>query len=169
MIGTPWAEQYDWTDVAVALTKRLWADGRSASYIADELFDGTRGPSRSAVIGKMHRLGLSGRKPTEPRKSRPRIYAARPVKTKAPPKLKLTVSPQMPWEGSLNIQLLDLKDHQCRYTFTDNPPFLFCGQPTKTLDSSWCEHCYRIVFERPRTNIVKARRVASSVFSSAHR
>src|SRR5947207_1913245 len=46
-----------WTDERVELLKKLWADGLSASQIAAEL----GGVTRNAVIGKVHRLGLSGR------------------------------------------------------------------------------------------------------------
>src|SRR5476649_1611887 len=46
-----------WTDERVALLTKLWADGLSASQIAAEL----GGITRNAVIGKVHRLGLSGR------------------------------------------------------------------------------------------------------------
>ena len=47
-----------WTDERVELLKKLWSDGLSASQIAAELGDGV---TRNAVIGKVHRLGLSGR------------------------------------------------------------------------------------------------------------
>ena len=47
----------NWTDERVELLKKLWADGLSASQIAAEL----GGITRNAVIGKVHRLGLSGR------------------------------------------------------------------------------------------------------------
>src|SRR5215471_11289713 len=46
-----------WTDERVELLKKLWTDGLSASQIAAEL----GGITRNAVIGKVHRLGLSGR------------------------------------------------------------------------------------------------------------
>ena len=46
-----------WTDERVETLKRLWIDGLSASQIAAEL----GGITRNAVIGKVHRLGLSGR------------------------------------------------------------------------------------------------------------
>jgi GcrA cell cycle regulator len=46
-----------WTDERVELLKKLWSDGLSASRIAAEL----GGITRNAVIGKVHRLGLSGR------------------------------------------------------------------------------------------------------------
>jgi GcrA cell cycle regulator len=46
-----------WTDERVEQLKQLWGQGMSASEIADTLGDVTR----NAVIGKAHRLGLSGR------------------------------------------------------------------------------------------------------------
>jgi len=46
-----------WSDERVELLKRLWTEGQSASQIAKEL----GGVTRNAVIGKVHRLGLSNR------------------------------------------------------------------------------------------------------------
>src|SRR5205085_6698739 len=46
-----------WTDDRVASLKKLWLEGLSASQIAKQL----GGVTRNAVIGKVHRLGLSGR------------------------------------------------------------------------------------------------------------
>ena len=48
-----------WTDERVDLLKKLWSEGLSASQIAGRLGSVTR----NAVIGKVHRLGLSGRAP----------------------------------------------------------------------------------------------------------
>ena len=42
-----------WTDERVELLKTLWAEGLSASQIANRL----GGVTRNAVIGKVHRLG----------------------------------------------------------------------------------------------------------------
>lgn len=46
-----------WTDERVELLKKMWNEGQSASQIAKEL----GGVTRNAVIGKVHRLGLSNR------------------------------------------------------------------------------------------------------------
>jgi GcrA cell cycle regulator len=46
-----------WTDERIEALKELWAAGLSCSQIACRL----GGVSRNAVIGKVHRLGLSGR------------------------------------------------------------------------------------------------------------
>lgn len=62
-----------WTDERVELLKKMWGEGQSASQIAKEL----GGVTRNAVIGKVHRLGLSNRATT----------AAKPdAKAKAAPK-----------------------------------------------------------------------------------
>ena len=61
-----------WTAERVELLRRLWTDHLSASTIAAEL----GGVSRSAVIGKIHRLGLQARdQPPVPlkRQSKPRV------------------------------------------------------------------------------------------------
>ena len=47
-----------WTDERVELLKKLWSEGLSASQIAGRL---GMGVTRNAVIGKVHRLNLSGR------------------------------------------------------------------------------------------------------------
>ncbi len=47
-----------WTDERIELLRKLWLEGLSASQIARELANGI---SRNAVIGKVHRLGMSGR------------------------------------------------------------------------------------------------------------
>src|ERR1700754_348599 len=68
-----------WTEERVAELKKLWAEGHSASQIAKRLGSVTR----NAVIGKVHRLGLSGRAtPSRPVKRPPRL--ARPKPTMQP-------------------------------------------------------------------------------------
>src|SRR5829696_7819780 len=68
-------EKTMWTDERVELLKKLWADGLSASQIAAEL----GGVTRNAVIGKVHRLGLSGRakspSSSAPRPRKPRTHS----------------------------------------------------------------------------------------------
>jgi GcrA cell cycle regulator len=46
-----------WTEERVEKLKKMWSEGQSASQIAKEL----GGVTRNAVIGKVHRLGLSNR------------------------------------------------------------------------------------------------------------
>jgi GcrA cell cycle regulator len=64
-----------WTEERVELLKRLWLEGQSASQIALQL----GGVTRNAVIGKVHRLGLSGRAtPFQP--AQPELKAPRPAR-----------------------------------------------------------------------------------------
>ncbi|TKD21771.1 GcrA cell cycle regulator, partial [Rhodobacter capsulatus] len=68
-----------WTDERVELLKKMWTEGQSASQIAKEL----GGVTRNAVIGKVHRLGLSNRVEGAPAAPAP-VAAAAPVKPAAP-------------------------------------------------------------------------------------
>jgi GcrA cell cycle regulator len=64
-----------WTDDRVEQLKKMWLDGLSASQIANELANGI---TRNAVIGKVHRLGLSGRVKSPvvaPARARPKTKA----------------------------------------------------------------------------------------------
>ena len=60
-----------WTEERVELLKKLWLEGLSASQIAGVLGEGV---TRNAVIGKVHRLKLSGR--AKPATSTPRVRSA---------------------------------------------------------------------------------------------
>lgn len=77
-----------WTDERVETLKRMWNDGQSASQIAKEL----GGVTRNAVIGKVHRLGLSNRvggpaapEPTSKPQAAPRSDVPRPEQAAARP------------------------------------------------------------------------------------
>jgi GcrA cell cycle regulator len=63
-----------WSDDRVEQLKKLWESGLSASQIAAELGNVTR----NAVIGKVHRLGLSGRAKSPPRRRRASARRVRP-------------------------------------------------------------------------------------------
>jgi len=60
----------EWDDPRTELLKHLWLSGETARTIAEKL---GRGVTRNAVIGKAHRLGLTGKqgsKSAAPRRSR---------------------------------------------------------------------------------------------------
>ncbi|MHA3915278.1 GcrA family cell cycle regulator [Halovulum sp. GXIMD14793] len=67
-----------WTDERVETLKTMWNEGKSASQIAKEL----GGVTRNAVIGKVHRLGLSNRTTAA------KAPAKEPAKAKPAPKAK---------------------------------------------------------------------------------
>ncbi len=76
-----------WTDERVELLKKMWGEGQSASQIAKEL----GGVTRNAVIGKVHRLGLSNRAGAAPAPSAaPVAEAAAPAK----PEVKAKPAPK---------------------------------------------------------------------------
>ncbi|KIC15098.1 GcrA family cell cycle regulator [Leisingera sp. ANG-DT] len=88
-----------WTDERVELLKKMWGEGQSASQIAKEL----GGVTRNAVIGKVHRLGLSNRnsggsKAAEPKEkpaAAPAAAAPKPAAT-AKPKPQPKTEPARP-------------------------------------------------------------------------
>jgi GcrA cell cycle regulator len=89
-----------WTDERVETLKKMWAEGQSASQIAKEL----GGVTRNAVIGKVHRLGLSNRvggkddeeeaaRPPPPRRRRARRG---PAPNRAPRRTRRAPPPPAP-------------------------------------------------------------------------
>ena len=68
---TPAGNGPGWNDARVDLLRKLWADGLSASQIADKLGD----VSRNAVIGKVHRLELAAGEPHRANLAGPRRAA----------------------------------------------------------------------------------------------
>lgn len=84
-----------WSDERVELLKKMWGEGQSASQIAKEL----GGVTRNAVIGKVHRLGLSNRTGS----AKPETGTAKPEAKPAPkpkpePKARAAAKPAAPAE-----------------------------------------------------------------------
>ncbi|MEM6666763.1 MAG: GcrA family cell cycle regulator [Pseudomonadota bacterium] len=86
-----------WTDDRVELLKKLWIDGHSASQIAAQL----GGVTRNAVIGKVHRLGLSGRGKTTNRTTTPRAKPARATR----PATERPRAPSAPTIGATALKI----------------------------------------------------------------
>jgi GcrA cell cycle regulator len=74
------AKNMSWTDERIERLKAMWAEGKTASQIAEEL----GGVSRNAVIGKAHRLGLDSR-PSPVKPGEDKAVPAPPVETAAAP------------------------------------------------------------------------------------
>jgi GcrA cell cycle regulator len=70
-----------WTDERVETLKRMWGEGQSASQIAKEL----GGVTRNAVIGKVHRLGLSNRVGGKDEEDETPVVVAAPVAARPEP------------------------------------------------------------------------------------
>ena len=141
-----------WDDAAVEQLKGLWADGASAETISTTLGCG----SRNSVIGKVHRLGLSGRaKPRSgvqtARAARPRRAPAQRVLRAAPPLAPI----ELPEPEILEIVPLgqrcclhDLSDSKCRFPVGDprDVDFFFCGGvPLEGLP--YCNFHHRVCYQ----------------------
>jgi GcrA cell cycle regulator len=132
----------NWTDDRVEQLKKLWESGLSASQIAAELGNITR----NAVIGKVHRLGLSGRAKT------PSSAAPRQRKVRAPQHMMRISRPMSRGNTALaqafeveveadpvafdNVvpmnqrrSLLELTEDTCHWPIGDpgSTEFFFCG------------------------------------------
>ncbi len=87
-----------WSDERVELLKKMWGEGQSASQIAKEL----GGVTRNAVIGKVHRLGLSNRSgsgaASDSAKAKPAAKPAAKAKPKAAAKPAPKPEPAKPAE-----------------------------------------------------------------------
>lgn len=162
-----------WTDERVELLKRLWSDGLSASRIAGEL----GGITRNAVIGKVHRLGLSGRAPS-PSASAPRQRKARPpsqmlriaraavrgntalaqvyeIDAEVEPAVVDNIIP-MPQRRTI----LELTESTCRWPVGDpgSGDFFFCGGNTLG-NLPYCAHHARLAYQ-PAVDRRRERRAA---------
>jgi GcrA cell cycle regulator len=131
-----------WSDDRVEQLKKLWEAGLSASQIAAELGNVTR----NAVIGKVHRLGLSGRAKSPssaaPRQRKPRpaqqmMRVARPVtrgNTALAHAFEVELEPDpVAFDNvvpmSQRLSLLELSEATCHWPVGDpsSPDFFFCG------------------------------------------
>ena len=76
-----------WDEPQTELLTRLWLAGKTARTIAEKL---GRGVTRNAVIGKAHRLGLTGKQgsasaiPKRTRISPPRMSSQQPERKPRP-------------------------------------------------------------------------------------
>ena len=164
-----------WTDERVELLKKLWSDGLSASAIATEL----GGVTRNAVIGKVHRLGLSGRAkapaPQTQRRAKPTRVPSHPMRTTALVRgntalasdLAPALAPEPQAEAehrpvedvviplSERVTIMELREQMCRWPLGDpgREDFRFCGGRS-TPGVPYCSHhaaiAYQPVLDRRR-------------------
>lgn len=118
-----------WTEERVEKLKQLWAEGLSASQIARTLGEVTR----NAVIGKVHRLGLSGRATTS------RIDRPRPVAVRRPTRPRLVVPETASVEEARLptgefATVMTVREGMCKWPIGDpsSDEFHFCGNSVNT-------------------------------------
>ncbi len=170
-----------WTEERVEVLKKLWAEGHSASQIAKQLGSVTR----NAVIGKVHRLGLSGRAtPSRPVKRPPRLARPKPrlrtdgtvsAPVAAPEETGIRRADQQAIASALQpapvadgaaATILTLRDSMCKWPIGDpaDPQFAFCGR--KSDCGPYCSEHAKVAFqpqrkrERKRSEEDQPRRIA---------
>lgn len=160
-----------WTEDRVAVLSKLWAEGLSASQIAKQL----GGVTRNAVIGKVHRLGLSGRatpsRPSRKKPSAPRATASAP-RTTAPrtprpapsaPAQRHIITAQPLKAKKLDTgeyaTILTIDENTCKWPIGDpgDAEFRFCGRNTLASNPYCQTHCNSAYQpSRRRVSTVKA-------------
>jgi GcrA cell cycle regulator len=151
-----------WDDARIEQLKKLWSDGLSASQIAQEM----GGVTRNAVIGKVHRLGLSGRAKTKPSQaSRPRKVVKQAASVRistisvrgnlavvemldAEPEVVLQPRENVVVPISRKISIMDLREGLCKWPIGDplNSDFAYCGADSST-GKPYCEHHGRLAYQ----------------------
>lgn len=154
-----------WTDERVELLKKLWQEGLSASMIATQL----GGVTRNAVIGKVHRLGLSGRtktittssrvaqqKPRQQSAPRPTVqpltFGATALKPRPVPAPRPVAAPEpipFPAPAGDRISILQLTERTCRWPIGDpaTSEFGFCGASKEPGGAPYCPYHCRIAYQ----------------------
>lgn len=144
-----------WTDERVSLLKRLWGEGKTAAEIAKLI----GGVTRNAVIGKAHRLKLSGRVSPIQENGDPASPVARaPRKASEPRARKISnrdiIAPVMvpKLEADIcigeGVQLVELKEGMCRWPVGDpkEEGFKFCGGKSAE-GMPYCDHHCRVAYQ----------------------
>ncbi len=141
-----------WTEERVALLRKLWAEGLSASQIAKQLGSVTR----NAVIGKVHRLGLAGRAtPSRPAKRPVRTARPRTIGPSAPRLRQISSVPSvvipdlepLKFEDGKAASVLTLNDTMCKYPIGDptEATFAFCGRSATC--GPYCQDHARLAYQ----------------------
>jgi GcrA cell cycle regulator len=141
-----------WTEERKELLKKLWLEGYSASQVAAQL----GGVTRSAVIGKLHRLGVT-RAGTVRRAANPNaVRTARIVRSKPIPKPRLVyVAPKEnePLEP-LGETIDKAKYGQCLWIEGDpKQDGRICGR--ETGGHAYCQHHRAAVYVPTKKREVK--------------
>lgn len=143
-----------WTDKNVELLRQLWLDGRSCSQISAALGHSL---TRNAVIGKVHRLGLAGRRKggVQPRAPRPPLpRPPKPAVVRVPSRAPVPV-PVVPFECAL-IMIAELNQGVCRWPLGSG---YYCGLPAPWR-APYCAHHAKLSYQ-PRTALRPLSRLAT--------
>jgi|TARA_B100001540_G_C15725750_1_gene605214 GcrA cell cycle regulator len=142
-----------WTYERIEKLKKLWEEGLTASRIAAELGDVTR----NAVIGKAHRLGLSGRMASKSPSSG--ISIIRKKKIHIPKNQKIIEITTQTDEPMNPTPFLEIKDGLCRWPIgePENSDFRFCGRTTNE-GFVYCQTHHKVAYQ-PLTAVREKRKI----------
>jgi GcrA cell cycle regulator len=174
-----------WTEERMDMLKKLWSEGFSASQIANEL----GGVTRNAVIGKVHRLGLSGRakapmtqsqRPKKPATARqpsasPAARSHSPLSSVGNTALKAdnlpAIRPQIDLRPKIyslsepplveNAGILELSEQTCKWPVGDpgDHSFHFCARRSDS-GIPYCAYHARVAYQ-PASERRREKRVAA--------
>ena len=146
-----------WTYERVEKLKQLWEEGLTASRIAAELGEVTR----NAVIGKAHRLGLSGRMASK--KSNGGISIIRKKRVNISQNQKVINIAAVINEPMNPTDFENIKDGLCRWPLgePEEIDFKFCGRNTQE-GFVYCQSHYKQAYQ-PLSK-VRERRKAKKKF-----
>lgn len=156
-----------WTEERVATLKKLWLEGLSASQIAKQL----GGVTRNAVIGKVHRLGLSGRaapsQPSRPvfRPQRPRpAVSSTPMRRIEPQPRPAAAEPAPYVDLPGTATVLTLGAHMCKWPIGDptSDEFSFCGRRSQD-EGPYCVEHARVAYQPQQKKKSSASELARSL------
>jgi GcrA cell cycle regulator len=157
---------FDWTAERIELLTQLWSSKTmSASKIAKRLGPGC---TRSAVIGKVHRLGLNGKgglpsggtskrearllEPTPtgtPKKIRRQgwsnITRALKPAPQITPRIVEQPEPPAPEPETGGIPWVTAPPNACTNIMGDPRRVMICGQP-KVVGQSYCRNCMVVIY-----------------------
>ncbi len=156
-----------WTEQMVEDLKRMWKEGLTTGEIGKRL-----NVSKNSIVGKVHRLGLSGRPSPIKKKSdapSPKEPVAPKIKEPVKPAEKQTVKEEktepvcpknetisiMPGTSSAprhkgNVSLTELDNHTCRWPIGDpkDENFHFCGKKVR-IGQTYCEEHAAVAYVKP--------------------
>lgn len=134
-----------WNDEKIATLKELWGKGNTASQIAQII----GGLSRNAVIGKAHRLGLSGRMQSKSQSSSISIVRKKKNSPYNKKIIEITTDVSEPMNPTA---FLKIKDGMCRWPLGEpgGNDFMFCGRGAG--DNVYCKEHKQMAFQ-PLTSI----------------
>ncbi|MBQ9272027.1 MAG: global cell cycle regulator GcrA-like protein [Alphaproteobacteria bacterium] len=134
-----------WSEESVEKLRQMWSEGLTANEIAKKL-----GVTKNAIVGKVHRLCLTAR--PSPIKSKDEESSELELSVTENEKEKAIAAKQRSFSKAesepeickpgVNIKLIDLDSHTCRWPIGDprDDDFCFCGKKVRTGQTYCDEH-----------------------------